>query len=102
MPQHSDASCCLDVEKGRSLQGEQRRVGEHSPGDWESDAGSDDTEYCLRSIYSLDTFLHNSEIVDIFVFISALQIRKLVLKEGKRLIHSVRQGMWLRRQTDVT
>lgn len=46
-------------------------------------AGSSDIDYRLGGMYLLDTFLHNSEVVDIFVVVSALQISKLVLKEEK-------------------
>lgn len=45
--------------------------------------GSGDVDYHLGRMYLQDTFLHNSEVVDIVVVISALQIRKLVLKEEK-------------------
>lgn len=48
--------------------------------------GSGDVDYRLGRMYLLDTFWHNSEVVDIFIVISALQIRKLVLKEEKRPI----------------
>lgn len=66
-----------------------------------SDVGSSNIDRCLGNMYLLETFLHNSEVVDVFVFISALQIRKLVLKEGMQLTHNVRQGTCLRRQTDL-
>lgn len=52
-------------------------------GPGENDAGNGDIDYCLESIYLLNTFLHNSEVVDFFVVISALHIRKLVLKKRK-------------------
>lgn len=51
-------------------------------GPGENDAGNGDIDYCLGSIYLLNTFLRNSEGVDIVVVISALHIRKLVLKES--------------------
>lgn len=43
------------------------------------DAGGGNIDYCLGNMYVLDTFSHNSEVVDILIFISTLQIRKLVL-----------------------
>lgn len=42
-------------------------------------ASGGQVDYCLGSMDSLDTFSHNSEVADIFVFVSALQIRKAVL-----------------------
>lgn len=45
--------------------------------------GSGDVDYRLGRMYLLDTFVHSSEVVDIFIVISALQIRNLVLKEEK-------------------
>lgn len=69
------------TQKEEEPAGEQRKVGEPSPGCWGSDAGRSKGDCCLGNMYLLDTFLHDSEVVDIFVSISALQLRKLVLKE---------------------
>lgn len=74
-------------------------MGEHSLGAGGSDAGGSNVDCCLGNMDLLDTFLHDSEVVDIVVFISGLQIRKLVLKEGLQLTHNVKQGTCLRRQT---
>lgn len=65
--------------------GQQRKVrggGAFSGGLGGSDAGGVNADYSLGNISFLDTFSHNSQVVDIFVLIPTLQIRKLLLNKG--------------------
>lgn len=52
-------------------------------GSWENDAGSGHVDYCLGSMYLLNTFLHNSVVVD----------KETEAQRGKLTHHSVKHGL---------
>lgn len=102
MPQGPDVSC-LEPVRGLGAEEEERgpwgaeEGSEHSPGyGWGvhgNGAGSGDADYCSGSVYLLDALLHNSEVVDVSVFLSALQRESVWCGGGGRGLGDDRPGL---------